>query len=76
MWQKQFPLHLAYSTTFNSCQGLTFDFVIDGCSDVFAHGQLYTTISCMQSRNDAWVYMPDDRLDAANVVYPKLLMNM
>lgn len=75
--RKQFPLRLAYSTTFNSCQGLTFDFVVtDGRSDVFAHGQLYTAISRVRSRNDAWVYMPDDRPDVANVVYPKLLMNM
>src|SRR5260370_752883 len=40
--QKQFPLQLAYSTTFNSCQGLTFDCVVLDChEDVFAHGQLY-----------------------------------
>lgn len=75
VWRKQFPLRLAYSTTFNSCQGLTFDMVvIDGHSDVFAHGQLYTAVSRVRTRQDAWVYMPDERLDVANVVYPKLLM--
>lgn len=72
----QFPLRLAYSTTFNSCQGLTFDsVVIDGRCDVFAHGQLYTALSRVRTREDAWVFMPDDRLDVANVVYPKLLMS-
>jgi hypothetical protein len=72
---KQFPLRLAYSTTFNSCQGLTFDMVgINGRSDVFAHGQLYTTISRVRSRQDAWVLLPGDRDDLANVVYRKLLM--
>lgn len=44
--RKQFPLRLAYSTTFNSCQGLTFDkVIIDGRTDVFAHSQLYTALS-------------------------------
>lgn len=77
MQRKQFPLQLAYSTTFNSCQGLTFDRVaIDGHTDVFAHGQLYTAISRVCTRQDAWVYMPENRLDIANVVYPKLLMHI
>ncbi|KAF9516606.1 hypothetical protein BS47DRAFT_1250819, partial [Hydnum rufescens UP504] len=44
--EKQFPLWLAYSTTFNSCQGQTFDFIVlDGRSNVFSHGWLYTAIS-------------------------------
>ena len=38
----QFPLRLAYATTFNSSQGLTLDrAVIDLRRGVFAHGQLY-----------------------------------
>jgi ATP-dependent exoDNAse (exonuclease V) alpha subunit len=60
---------------FNSCQGLTFDsVVIDGRTDVFAHGQLYTALSRVRNRADAWFYLPDDRPDLANVVYEKLLM--
>jgi len=44
--QKQFPLRLAYLTTFNSCQGLTLDQVVLDCrEDVFAHGQLYTALT-------------------------------
>jgi hypothetical protein len=59
--RKQFPLNLAYATTFNSCQGLTFDkVVIDGRCDVFAHGQLYTALSRVHSCHDALVYIPDD----------------
>jgi hypothetical protein len=35
----QFPLHLAYATTFNGCQGLTLDkTVLNLCCKVFAHG--------------------------------------
>lgn len=44
--RRQFPLRLAYATTFNSCQGLTLDrTVIDLRTPVFAHGQLYTSLS-------------------------------
>jgi hypothetical protein len=75
--RKQFPLRLAYATTFNSCQGLTFDkVVIDGRCDVFAHGQLYTALSRVRTRGDAWVYLPDARPDVANVVFKKLLANI
>src|SRR5271154_3954304 len=70
----QFPLWLAYSTTFNSSQGLTFNsVVIDGHCDVFAHGQLYMALSRVCMRQD--VYLPDDRPDVANVVYPNLLLS-
>ena len=73
--RRQFPLRLAYSTTFNSCQGLTFDcVVVDGRTNMFAHGQLYTALSRVRRHNDAWIYLPDDRPDVANVVYSKLLM--
>ncbi|CAG8496235.1 7053_t:CDS:2 [Cetraspora pellucida] len=46
VYRKQFPLRLAYATTFNSCQGLTLDrVVIDLRTHVFAHGQQYTALS-------------------------------
>ncbi|KAG2096015.1 hypothetical protein BD769DRAFT_1369636, partial [Suillus cothurnatus] len=42
----QFPLRVAYATTFNGCQGLTPDkTVLDLRRDVFAHGQLHTALS-------------------------------
>ena len=73
--RKQFPLKLAYATTFNSSQGLTFDrVVLDARCDVFAHGQLYMAISRVRSHHDAIVYCPDDRPDVANVVFPSLLL--
>ena len=41
--RKQFPLRLAYATTFDGCQGLTLArSVSDLRVDSFAHGQLYT----------------------------------
>jgi len=49
----QFPLRLAYATTFNSCQGLTLDkVVLDLTTPVFAHGQLYTSLSRVRQEND------------------------
>ena len=44
--RRQFPLYLAYAIIFNSCQGLTLDnVVLDLTNPVFAHGQLYTSLS-------------------------------
>src|SRR5207253_686054 len=52
MQRKQFPLRLAYATTFNSCQGLTLDrAVIDLRVPPFAHGQLYTSLSRVRHRD-------------------------
>lgn len=45
----QFPLQLAYATTFNSCQGFTLNWaVMDFCISVFSHDQLYTSLSRLQ----------------------------
>ncbi|CAG8503001.1 4490_t:CDS:2, partial [Scutellospora calospora] len=42
----QFPLRLAYSSTFNSSQGLTLDRVaLNLCTLVFSHRQLYTALT-------------------------------
>jgi hypothetical protein len=50
--RRQFPLRLAYATTFNSCQGLTLDrVVLDLYEDVFCHGQLYTATSRVRNRH-------------------------
>jgi ATP-dependent DNA helicase PIF1 len=44
--RRKFALAPAYSTTFHSCEGLTFDFVgVDLTRPVFTHGQLYTALS-------------------------------
>lgn len=73
----QYPLRLAYSTTFNGCQGLTLDkTVLDLRSQVFAHGQLYTALSRVRVRGDSCVLLPEDEQDncTTNVVYKDLLM--
>ena len=44
--RRQYPLRLAYATTFNSCQGLTLQRVVLNLRiPVFAHSQLYTAFS-------------------------------
>jgi hypothetical protein len=80
----QFPLRLAYATTFNSCQGLTLDrAVIDMRVPVFAHGQLYTALSRVRSRELLrCLFDPpnpdgsaqDDHLRVTNVVFKDLLL--
>ena len=75
--RKQFPLRLAYATTFNSCQGLTLDkTVLDLCIPVFAHGQLYTALSRVRSRHDIRCFSPDGQLPMSikNIVYRNLLI--
>ena len=72
--QKQFPLQLAYSTTFNSCQGLTLDHVVIDChEDIFTHGQLYTALTCIHHQSDATLFIPNFKQDVTNVVYKSLL---
>lgn len=72
--RKQFPLRLAYATTFNSCQGMTLDkVVIDLRTDVFAHGQLYTALSRIRAREDAFILKSPDKDKVKNVVYQRLI---
>lgn len=75
--RRQFPLRLAYATTFNGCQGLTLQKTALDCRiDPFAHGQLYTALSRVRTRNDCLMLYPPDCTshDVANVVYKELLM--
>ncbi|KAH6716234.1 hypothetical protein BKA61DRAFT_479183, partial [Leptodontidium sp. MPI-SDFR-AT-0119] len=56
--QRQFPLRLSYATTFNSCQELTLDkVVLDLTNPVFAHGQLYTSLSLVRRSSDIRVLL-------------------
>lgn len=71
----QFPLALAYATTFNSCQGLTLDIVgIDLIRPVFSHGQLYTALSRIRNRSHARVRLPSGQSSTTNVVYKEILL--
>jgi hypothetical protein len=75
--RRQFPLRLAYATTFNSCQGLTLDrVVLDLTMPVFAHGQLYTSLSRVRSGTNVRILRhPDEHdLPTLNVVYQELLL--
>ena len=75
----QFPLRLAYATTFNSCQGLTLDrVVLDLRSNAFAYGQLYTAVSRVRNRSCIRRLMREDTLNSdsstANIVHKELLL--
>jgi hypothetical protein len=78
----QFPLRLAYATTFHGCVGLTLDkTVLDTCRDVFTHGQLYTSLSRVRNRTNTRLLRnekedPDkDHLHlTTNIVYKDLLL--
>ena len=75
--RRQFPLCLAYATTFNSCQGLTLDrAVIDLRQPVFAHGQLYTALTRIRNRQQGRVlFMPENATrQTINVVSRELLL--
>jgi hypothetical protein len=71
----QFPLAPAYSTTFNSCQGLTLDVIgVHLRRPVFSHGQLYTALSRIRHRNHARVLLRPGELYTTNVTYPEILV--
>ena len=73
----QFPLRLAYSTTFTSSQGLTFNrVVVDLRTSVFAHGQLYTALSRVRTRHDVRVLWAEDNRERGtpNIVHSELLL--
>jgi hypothetical protein len=60
--RRQFSLRLAYAITFNSCQGLTLDkVVLDLTIPVFAHGQLYTSLSRVRRGNDVHMLLSSDK---------------
>jgi hypothetical protein len=70
--RRQFPLRLAYTTTFNSCQDLTLDrVVLDLTRPVFAHGQLYTSLSHVRSGSNIRILRSPDEtgLPTSSVVY-------
>jgi len=75
--RRQFPLRLAYATTFNSCQGLTLDKVVLDLTDpVFAHGQLDTSLSRVRQSSDIRILLSENNQDCqtANIVHHQLLL--
>jgi hypothetical protein len=75
--RRQIFLRLAYATTFNSCQGLTLDrCVLDLRTPVFAHGQLYTSISRVRHRDHIRVFFDSEEEigSTTNIVYRELLL--
>ncbi|KAG9036935.1 hypothetical protein FRB95_007498 [Tulasnella sp. JGI-2019a] len=73
--RRQFPIAPAYATTFNSCQGLTLDRVgVDATKPVFSHGQLYTALSKVRSRNDIVIRTLPGQFTVKNVTYEQILL--
>ncbi|THH14982.1 hypothetical protein EW146_g5433 [Bondarzewia mesenterica] len=74
--RRQFPLRIAYATTFNSCLSLTLDhIVVDIRTSIFAHGQLYTALSRVRKQTDVLLLMTDNYNGfTTNVVYRDLLL--
>ena len=73
--RRQFPLAPAYSTTFHSCEGLTYDKIgIDLTRPVFTHGQLYTALSRVRCRTDAKVRLQAGESTTTNITYHQLLL--
>ena len=75
--RRQFPLRLAYATTFNSSEGLTLDrAVLDLRQGVFAHGQLYTGLSRIRQRDDGRILFSATNVARLtnNVVSKELLL--
>ena len=73
--RRQFPLAPAYSTTFNSCQGLTLDMLgVDLTRPVFSHGQLYTALSRIRHRSHAKVRLRPGETTTTNVTYHEILV--
>src|SRR5882762_8286384 len=75
--RRRFSLRTAYATTFNSCQGLRPDQIaVDLRSFPFVHGQLYTVLPRIRTKNDILVLFGDENHSkhSKNVVYINLLL--
>jgi ATP-dependent DNA helicase PIF1 len=74
--RRQFPLAPAYATTMHSCQGLTYNKIgIDLTSPIFTHGQLYTALSRIRSRQDAMIRVCENENTTKNITYHEILLN-
>lgn len=72
--RRQFPLAPAYATTFNGCQGLTLKRIgVDVIIPVFSHGQLYTAISRVRTRNDVMIRLGEGESQTKNVTFREIL---
>ena len=80
MTRRQYPLRLAYASTFNGCMGVTLDrCVVDIRNNPFTHGHLYVAMSRVRKRKDVRIVANADDLSrkgwgtARNVVWRELL---
>lgn len=72
--RRQFPISPAYASTFNGCQGLTLKRIgIDVTIPVFSHGQLYTAISRVRTRQDVIFRLHPGEKETVNVTYREII---
>ena len=78
IWRKQFPIKIAYALTIDKAQGQSLERVgVYLISECFAHGQLYTAISCAKYPNAISFYIPpsQEKYKTKNIVWKEVLLN-
>ena len=73
---RQFPVCLAFSMTMNKAQSQSVDHVgLDLQTDIFAHGQLYVTLSqYTSSQQIEALFKNNANTLTKNIVYPEVLL--
>ena len=75
--QQQFPVRLAFAITINHSQGQSVKYIgVNLCIPVFAHSQLYVTLSRVTTKQNLKVLLSHDDLDLKmmNVMYEEALL--
>jgi hypothetical protein len=68
LMRRQFPLRLAYPTTYNKSHSQTLSKnLLDITSPPFSHGQLYIALSHVQDYNNIRFYVTEDQLMQSNI---------
>ena len=73
----QFPVHIAFTIRINKAQGQSVVYIgVDLRIPVFAHGQLYVTLSRVTAKQNIKILLPSDNINSktTNVVYEEALL--
>jgi ATP-dependent exoDNAse (exonuclease V) alpha subunit len=70
--RRQFPIRLAFAMTIDKAQGQTISYMgLDLRNPVFAHGQLYVTLSRVQSKDDIIILVNNICINGKPGIYTK-----